>query len=162
MVNMMNTRRRLASAGLLAGLICALSVTALSGARAADPNQHPHYLHAQSDLRFARGWLTALGENNVMGREMDGVANIDKAIHEINRADIDDGKDIHDHPPIDTSVKHKGRLHKALDLLQSSKKDLEFNEDDKAALGWRKAALKHVQDAIKAVHGAINDVKNDS
>ena len=158
----MNRQHRFASVSLVAGLLFGLVAGNVSGARADTPGEHPHYLHALSDLRFARAWLTALGENNVMGREMDAVANIDKAIADIKRASIDDGKDLNDHPPVDARLKHKGRLHKALALLDSARKDLRFDETDKAARAWRKPAVAHVTDAIKADKQAITDVRNDS
>ena len=158
----MNNRSRFVSMGVTAGLLCSLLGGTVSGAWAVTPGEHPHYLHALSDLRAARAWLTAGGENNVMGREMDAVVHIDKAIGEIKRASIDDGKDIQDHPPIDANLKHKGRLHKAMALLTSARKDLQFEEDDKKALGWRKDAVKHVNEAVKADKQAINDVKKDS
>ena len=160
--NTMNKLPKSAFVGLTATLLCGLIGSAAIGARADTPGEHPHYLHALSDLRAARAWLTTAGENNVMGREMDAVVNIDKAIGEIKRASLDDNKDLKDHPPIDAGIKHKGRLHKAMALLTSARKDLQFEEDDKKALGWRKAALKHVNDAAKADKQAINDVKNDS
>ena len=158
----MNRPYRFVSLGLTAGLLCTLVGGLVSGARADTPGEHPHYLHALSDLRTARAWLTAAGENNVMGREMDAVVNIDKAIGDIKRASIDDGKDLKDHPPIDAKLKHKGRLHRAEALIVSARKDLQFEEDDKKALGWRKEAIKHVNEAAKADKQAINDVKNDS
>ena len=148
--------------GVTAGLMCGMIGGLITGVRADTPGEHPHYLHALSDLRSARAWLTAGGENNVMGREMDAVVNIDKAIGEIKRASIDDGKDLKDHLPIDANLKHKGRLHKAMALLTSARKDLQYEEDDKRALGWRRAALKHVNEAAKADKQAINDVRNDS
>ncbi len=160
MKSQIKSRRSLVSAVLLMVLAPGLVGGVFSGAQAGP--EHPHYLHALSDLRAARGWLTALGENNVMGREMDAVVHIDKSIGEIKRAAIDDGKDLKDHPPIDANIKHKGRLHKAEALLQSALKDLKFEEDDKKALGWRKAAIKNVEDALKADKQAINDVKNDA
>jgi len=154
----MNHRRN--KTGLVRLLVTVMLSTLVSASYAQE--KHPHYLHALSDLRHARGWLTALGENNVMGREMDAVAKIDKAIGELKRASIDDGKDLKDHPPVDAHAKHKGRLHKSLALLESALRDIKFEEDDMKALGWRKAAIHHVEDAIKANKQAINDVKNDS
>ena len=138
-----------------------LAVSSTGVARADTPGPHPHYLHALSDLRHARAWLTALGENNVMGREMDAVANIDKTIADLKQASIDDGKDLNDHPPVDTTIKHGRRLHNALDLLKSARKDIDFTEGDPAALGWRDGARKHLDDAIKATHEAMRDAKDD-
>ena len=125
------------------------------------PGPHPHYLHALSDLRDARALLTALGENNVMGRELDAVVNIDKTIAEIKRASIDDGKNLNDHPPVDANIKHKARLIKARKLLDSSLKDLNYDEDDHKALHWREKAIKHDNDAIDATKQTIKDAISD-
>jgi hypothetical protein len=153
---------RFSSLALATGCILALVGGNISVAHAQMPEPHPHYLRALSDLRAARAWLTALGENNVMGREMDAVTNIDKAIADIKQAAIDDGKDLNDHPPIDAHLKHRGRLHRALALINSARKDLRYAEGNPAALGWRKGALKHVNDAARADQQAIRDVRNDS
>lgn len=158
----MNTQPRFVSLGATTVLMCSLLGGLAAVGRADTSGEHPHYLHALSDLRAARAWLTTAGANNVMGREMDAVVNIDMAIGDIKRAAIDDGKDLMDHPPIDANLKHKGRLHKAMALLTSARKDLQFVEGDRKALGWRKEALKHVNEAAKADKQAINDVKNDS
>jgi hypothetical protein len=147
---------------VVAVLTAIFGMSAATVAQADTPGPHPHYLHALSDLRYARGWLTALGQNNVMGREMDAEVNIDKAIADIKSASIDDGKDLKDHPPIDVTVKHKARLVKALDLLRGVRKDLRVDEDDKKALGWRKKALEHVGLAIDATKQAIKDAINDA
>lgn len=146
---------------LIAAVAAMLAMSLSTVARADTPGPHPHYLHALSDLRMARAWLTALGENNVMGREMDSVGNIDKAIADVKSASIDDGKDLNDHPPVDVKVKHKARLIKALDLLRGAKKDLDYDEDDHKALGWRHKAQKHTQDAINATKQAIKDAISD-
>jgi hypothetical protein len=118
---------------------------------------HPHYLHALSDLRHARAWLTALGEKNVMGLEMEAVVHIDKAIDEIKRAAIDDGKNLSNHPPVDINLKHKARLAKALDLLEAARNDMKQDHADPKAHPWREKAVKHDDDAIEATRRAIKD-----
>jgi hypothetical protein len=123
--------------------------------------EHPHYLHALSDLRDARAWLTEPAGDKAVGKVMDAVDNIDKAIGEIKRASIDDGKDLKDHMPIDATMKHRGRLRKVMDLLNSAHRDLTYKEDDHEALGWRKAAIKHVDDAIRSDKQAIKEIHGD-
>ena len=91
--------------------------------------------------------LTLGGENTVVGREMDAITSIDMAIADIKRASIDDGKDLQDHPPIDAKLKHRGRLRKVDALLAAARKDLNYKEGDPAALGWRKEAIEHVNEA---------------
>ena len=144
------------------GLIAALMGGAHTSSYAQGQTKHPEYLHALSDLRAARGWLTALGPNNVMGREMDAVSHIDEAIGALKRASFDDGKNLDQHPPIDAKIRHKGRLHKALALLEAAHRDITQVEDNDAAKGWRRGAVKHVDDAIKADKQAIKDAKDDA
>src|ERR1700749_4176511 len=83
------------------------------------PGKHPYYLHALSDLRTAR-WLLEHrpGDAAVSAHESEAIGEIDRAIEEIRRAAIDDGKNIHDHPVADSPTDYRGRLHKAADLLR--------------------------------------------
>src|SRR5580658_9461794 len=78
------------------------------------PGKHPHYLHALSDLRTARWFIEHRPGDAAVSRHEDvAIVAIDRAIGEIEHAAIDDGKDIHDHPAIDTATGRPGRLHKA-------------------------------------------------
>jgi len=64
------------------------------------PSKHPAYLHALSDLRTARWMLEHRpGDAAVSAHESEAVSEIDRAIEEIKRAAIDDGKNIHNQPP---------------------------------------------------------------
>jgi hypothetical protein len=149
---------KLKSRLLLSGL---LLVAVPFAANADLPGKHPYYLHALSDLRAAR-WLIEHrpGDAAVSGQEDIAVAEIDKAIHEIKHAAIDDGKDIHDHPPVQGPNDRPGRLHKALEILHKVHGDVAREEDDPVTRGLRDRAVGHVDEAIRATEHAISDVKH--
>jgi hypothetical protein len=148
---------KLRSRLLLSGLL----LVAIPFAANADlPGKHPYYLHALSDLRAARWMLEHRpGDAAVSGQEDVAVAEIDKAIGEIKHAAIDDGKDIHDHPPVQGPNDHPGRLHKALELLRKVHNDVAREEDDPMTRGLRDRAVGHIDEAIHATEHAIGDVK---
>jgi hypothetical protein len=110
---------------------------------------HPHYMQALSDLRGARGLL----ESGHDPAARSATNDIDRAIGEIKRAAIDDGKELGDHPPVDVKGE-RSRYQQALQLLNSARHNLSFEEDDKAALGWRKQAMAAVDDARGLVEKA--------
>jgi len=131
------------------------------GAGAQDlPGKHPAYLHALTDLRAAR-WLIEHrpGDARVSGDEDVAITRIDEAIGEIKHAAIDDGKNIHDHPPIDLQPDNRGRLHRAEQLLHRVHDDIAREEDDPLTRGLRDRAVHHVDDAIGATHRAIVDAE---
>jgi len=149
---------KLKSRLLLSGLLLA----AIPFAANADiPGKHPYYLHALSDLRAAR-WLIEhrAGDAAVSGQEDVAVTEIDKAIGEIKRASIDDGKDIHDHPPVQGPNDRPGRLHKALEILHKVHSDVAREEDDPMTRGLRDRAVGHIDEAIHATEHAISDVNH--
>jgi len=149
---------KLRSPLLLAGLLLGAAPFA---ANADLPGKHPFYLHALSDLRAAR-WLIEHrpGDAAVSGQEDIAIAQIDKAIGEIKHAAIDDGKDIHDHPPVQGPNDHPGRLHKALELLHKVHNDVAREEDDPMTRGLRDRAVGHIDEAMHATEHAISDVKH--
>jgi len=151
--------RRNRSISVSTGLLCALAGSLLLSVSALAQTEHPHYLHAFADLRTARAWITDPVQGKVTGKEVDVVAFIDKAVAEIHRASIDDGKSLTDHDTIDASLKHKDRLHKAYELLKSADKDLRIKEDNKEALGWRKEAIRNVELAMRTTGEAIKEAK---
>lgn len=119
--------------------------------------KHPYYLHALSDLRYARGYLDKLGADDTVDNDsMQAIRQIDAAIGELKRASIDDGKDVHDHPPIDTHLKRTDRFHKAIELLDSARNDVNREEDDPSARGLKDRSLQHIADAHRAVDHAIS------
>ena len=137
-----------------------LAMAAPMAAMADLPGQHPYYLHALSDLRAARWMLEHRpGDAQVSGDEDVAVTRIDEAINEIKRAAIDDGKDLHEHPPIDANLDHRGRLHRADELLHKVHQDIAREEDDPMTRGLRNRAVHHLDEAIHATGKAIHDAE---
>ena len=124
------------------------------------PGKHPYYLHALTDLRTAR-WLIEHrpGDAAVSGQEDVAITRIDETINEIKKAAIDDGKDVHDHPPVDEKLAHNGRLHEAESLLKKVHSDIAREEDDPLTKGLQKRAIQHLDEAIHATANAIHDVE---
>jgi hypothetical protein len=142
---------------LLGGLLALVSLTA----NADLPGKHPYYLHALSDLRAARWMLEHRpGDAAVSGQEDTAIVEIDAAIGEIKHAAIDDGKDIHDHPPVQGPHDRPGRLHEALELLRKVHADVAREEDDPMVKGLRDRAVGHIDGAIHATEMAVGDVKH--
>jgi len=124
------------------------------------PGRHPAYLHALSDLRDARAHLQHLASEQVIDQEIRAIDEIDKAIGEIKRAAIEDGKNIEDHVPIDSHLPRAGRFHKALELLDKARRDASGEEDQPATQGLQLRVIMHIDEAHHAVERAIHDVFN--
>jgi hypothetical protein len=132
--------------------------------RAADNGEgdHPAYLHALSDLRYARFLLARPARPDIKWDENAAIGEIDAAIREIKHASIDDGKPLEDHPPIDANVSHRDRLHNAMDLLHKSAADIEQREDNGWAGGLRGRAIGHIRNAENAVRAAADQRAADN
>jgi hypothetical protein len=150
----MNSKKRLVLHGHL------LLLVLLFAGCATQPIRHPAYLHALSDLRTARWMLEhRAGDAAVSAHESEAISEIDRAIGELKRAAIDDGKNIHDHPNADLPNDYRGRLHKAADLLRKVRADTYREEDNPDARGLRDRAIGHVDAALHATEQAIRDVE---
>jgi len=120
------------------------------------PGKHPEYLHALSDLRAARGYLDKVTPNEAVDSDTaSAIREIDSAISGIKQASIDDGKDLHDHPPIDAHLEKSGRLHTAKQLLEKAYSDVAKPESDPKAAEWQKRIWGHINAAHKYVDAAI-------
>lgn len=150
----MKFRTRLLFSGLL--------LAAMPFAANADlPGKHPYYLHALTDLRAARWMLEHRpGDAAVSGQEDIAVTEIDKALGEIKKAAIWDGKDIHDHVAGDVPADHPGRLHRAAEILRKVHSDVAREEDDPLTKGLRDRATHHIEEALHATEHAISDVEH--
>jgi hypothetical protein len=127
-----------------------------------EPGRHPAYLHALSDLRDARAHLERLTPSDRMDNEEErAIGEIDKAIGEIKHASIDDGKNLEDHPPIDTHMGHRGRYHRTLELLDKAHNDIAREEDDPSVRGLRDRALHHIDEAHRIVDHLIMQASGD-
>jgi hypothetical protein len=120
------------------------------------PGHHPAYLHALSDLRDARAHLEHFGGDPVDRAEEHAIENIDKAINEIKRAAIMDGKDIHDHMPIDAHLARHDRFIKARELLDKARRDVSGEEDQPDTQGLQMRVIHHIDEAHHSVQHAID------
>ena len=111
------------------------------------PGAHPAYLHALSDLRFARALLSGWVNPMVVIQMQQAVGEIEQAIHEITAAAISDGKNIDDHPAVDAAWDNRGRLVRAHDLLNKAYADIDERETNPADVGLRSRALGHLSKA---------------
>lgn len=116
---------------------------------------HPHYLHALSDLRFARALLQRPDGGALRQQESEAIRNIDDAIAEIKAASIDDGKNINDHEAVDAHWPWAGRLHKAREVLDRAINDCSKEEDDPHTRGLQMRILNHLHHAKDHVDEAI-------
>jgi hypothetical protein len=148
------TRFRTKSLLLLSLLIGSIALLP-AAARADVPGPHPAYLHALSDLRMARAYLSeGWGWDAVRHEDEHAVAEIDAAIREIKHAAIDDGKDLRDHPPIDSRLGWHDRFARANELLGRAHHDLDHAEDVPEARGLRNRAIMHIDEAHNTVDRA--------
>jgi hypothetical protein len=139
---------------LLSLLIGAIALLP-AAARADVPGPHPAYLHALSDLRAARAYLSeGWGWDAVRREDEHAIEEIDAAIREIKHAAIDNGKDVRDHQPIDTHMGWHDRFARANELLARAHRDLEHAEDVPQARGLRDRAILHIDEAHRTVDRA--------
>jgi hypothetical protein len=140
----------------LSGIVLALASLTLP-ALADTPGRHPAYLHALSDLRYARALLNRPEEIQVVRDQRAAIDSIDKAIYELKNASYDDRKNLEDHPPIDAHWLRPGRIHRSVEMLRKALHDVEKEEDNPAARGWRNAAIGYMRDAVAFAEKAERD-----
>lgn len=121
------------------------------------PGKHPAYLHALADLRWARGYLSQPSGNGAINNDAAlAIQQVDKAIQELKTASIDDGKDVNAHPPIDRNVGNTDRLHKAIELLDQARADVNKEEDDPNAHGLQGRIITHIDTAHRYIDHAMS------
>jgi hypothetical protein len=124
--------------------------------------QHPAYLHALTDLRHARANLERDHEGHSgplppirTSAPEKAIHEIDEAIDAIRKASIDDGKNLNDHPPVDAKLDWRGRLHRALELINKAHNDVAGEEDNGFAQGLQRRAIDHIDKAHRHIEEAI-------
>jgi hypothetical protein len=145
----MKAAYRLAIASVLA-----LTLTFGAGAKPA-PERHANYLHALVDLRFARALISNPDTGQIHDPERQAMEEIDAAIGELKAASIDDGKDLNDHPGIDSHLRWIPRLNKAAKVLDNAHDEAAKEEDDPSAQGLQGRILEHIGKARRHVEEAI-------
>ncbi|MGA2002347.1 MAG: hypothetical protein ABSG70_03130 [Terriglobales bacterium] len=144
----------------LAAVVFLLAVSA-SLSMADVPGRHPAYLHALSDLRDARAHLEHMTPSEHMNKEeQHAIEAIDRAIDEIKKASIDDGKNIQDHVRVDAHLDRRGRYHKALELLNKAHNDVAREEDNRFADGLRDRAVHHIDEARNIVDRLVAQARD--
>jgi hypothetical protein len=126
-------------------------------APAAAPQNHPAYIHALSDLRHARAYLARPANVVIKWDENRAIRDVDAAIAEIKQASIDDGKNLNEHPPIDNGMVWGNRLQKALELVETARRDVNAEEDNAFARGLKNRALGHIDMAARNIRDGIED-----
>jgi len=133
---------------IVAALAFAAFAIGSTPTQAQDWHKHPAYLHALSDLRLMRAYLDKLTPSERVDDEsQQAIAEIDAAIHEIKIAAIEDGKDIHDHAPIDAGITPNNRFRKAREAGNAAWHDLDSEEDNDFAHGLKHRAMDHIERA---------------
>ena len=117
---------------------------------------HPAYLRALQELRFARLNLVRRGgDADQRWDERVAVTAIDRAIADVREAAIEDGKDLGVHPPFDDHEPRAGRLHKALASLETARREIAQEEDNRDARSLRNRALKDIDEATALTRDGI-------
>jgi hypothetical protein len=140
----------------LVGIVMAAACLTIP-ALADTPGRHPAYLHALSDLRYSRALLSHPEEIQVVRDQRAAIDMIDKAIYELKNASYDDRKGLEDHPPIDAHWLRPGRIHRAIEVLNRALHDVEKEEDNPAARGWRNSAIQYMREAVRFSEKALRD-----
>ena len=132
-----------------------LAIPAVLSAKPEPPRDHPAYLHALTDLRTARAHLQRPDGGELHEQEREAVHEIDKAIDEIKKASIDDGKNIDQHEPVDAHLPWSGHLHQSRDLLDKAHHDVAQEEDNPETRGLQARVLQHIDRAHHHVDEAL-------
>ena len=119
------------------------------------PGAHPGYLHALSDLRYARALLEQDAPDVVEHDQHWALHEIDEAIRVIKDAASEDGKDLNVHPPVQPVGPVSGRFHRALEAIGNAHRDVADRKHNESARGLRDEAIHHIDEAHRAVEHAI-------
>jgi hypothetical protein len=109
--------------------------------------QFPAYLHAISDLRTARAYLEMDSRPEGGGARRHAIEEIDKAIDEMKKAAIDDGKNPWHTPPPQSGGNPGWPVHSAMKLLNEAHDDAARGQDSPENTGLQIRALKHIDKA---------------
>jgi hypothetical protein len=121
--------------------------------------QHPAYIHAMADLRQAYWLIQHQDRGDLLAKveEQRASGAISAAYQNLKDASILDDKDINAQPPADmTFGDRRGRLHRALELLRDAHNEVNREEDDPAARGFKQRALHDIDQAAAATDVALH------
>src|ERR1700687_5504888 len=134
-------------------LVLSLPGTALAG------QKHPGYMRTMGDLRLARALLQRTNEAQTLNGSQDEIsltiANIDRAMAEIDKEIGAEGKKPHAPPRIDTRMPWADRLSKSLKLLELAQQDCRTEKDNSGDGGLRARVQNQLDDAHTRITVAI-------
>lgn len=111
----------------------------------------PAYLHAISDLRTAREYLKMDTRPGTGEARKYAINEISRAIDEMKKAAIDDGKNIWHVPEPQSGGDPNRPIHSAVKLLKEARHDVDHGEDTPENAGLRVRSLDHVDKALQAL-----------
>jgi len=121
------------------------------------PGRHPAYLHARSDLRAAQWLMRVHDDANVMRRIRQADVEIERAIHEIDRAARLDRKNMEDHPP-STRIWAEAAVSAKRWNCCNAPAPILAGRRQSARDRWRNVAYRHIDAAIDFVRRAARDL----
>ncbi|HEX4772964.1 MAG TPA: hypothetical protein VH351_19170 [Bryobacteraceae bacterium] len=124
---------------------------------------HPAYLHARGDMWLALQYLQETPQTAPAQKEHLRYARDEtqRAIDEVDKAIIIDGKPMNVRPPVDAHLDQQGRVHRAAELLRQARTDISGAESDPNAGQWRRAAYQHIDQALNSCKAAARAVGSD-
>jgi hypothetical protein len=113
--------------------------------------QLPAYLHAISDLRTAREYLKMDTRPNSAGARDYAIKEISRAIDDMKKAALDDGKNIWHTPPPQSGGNPGWPIHSAVKLLKEARHDVDHGQDAPENAGLRIRSVEHIDKALQAL-----------
>jgi hypothetical protein len=137
---------------LLGGMLVGVVVPA-----AADvPGPHPAYLHAMSDLRFARALLAVPEEYGAIPAQRRAIERIDHALGDLRHAAYADEMPAYEMPAVDVNRPRIDRVREATRALDRARADIDRFESNGFADGWRDAARRDIDAAKNDARTELN------
>jgi hypothetical protein len=150
----MRLLKTLASAfGLLTFMLFALATPAQA--------QHPAYMHALANLRQARSLLQSDTRPGTAADRDFALREIEAAMHEIRTAVREEGRDPHFTPPPAIAGDPDRPIRSALTLLNEAREDVARGTDEYDSRGLQLRALRHIQEARRAMSHALRQIFNE-
>jgi len=131
-----------------------VAFAAIGTATPAKAQQEPHYLLALSDLRTARDFIQSDNRPGMDDLRHHAKEEINKALNEIKQAAWDDGKNTNFAPPEGGGAPW-APMHDAKRYIRSARGHVEGGVDSAVNNGLRERALRHIDEAEKAVDRII-------
>jgi len=117
--------------------------------------EKPAYLHAISDLRTAREYLQQDTRPRYAEVRNNVIVEIGKAIDDMKRAAVDDGKNPNHTPPPQSEGDPRIPVRSAIKLLEEARHDVEHGRDVPENEGLQVRSLQHIDNARHALEEIV-------